>query len=42
MNDLRPMMEREILVDRLWPRGLKKTDAAIDQWMKDIALQFDA
>jgi uncharacterized protein YeaO (DUF488 family) len=26
-----------ILVDRLWPRGLKKTDAAISQWMKDIA-----
>ena len=26
-----------ILIDRLWPRGLKKTDAAIDQWMKDIA-----
>jgi uncharacterized protein YeaO (DUF488 family) len=26
-----------ILIDRLWPRGLKKTDAAIDQWMKEIA-----
>ena len=26
-----------ILIDRLWPRGLKKTDAAIDQWMKVIA-----
>jgi uncharacterized protein YeaO (DUF488 family) len=26
-----------VLVDRLWPRGLKKVDAAIDQWMKDIA-----
>ncbi len=26
-----------ILVDRLWPRGLKKTDAAISQWMKDVA-----
>ena len=26
-----------ILVDRLWPRGLKKADAAISQWMKDIA-----
>ena len=26
-----------ILVDRLWPRGLKKTDAAISQWMKEIA-----
>ncbi len=26
-----------ILVDRLWPRGVKKTDAAISEWMKDIA-----
>lgn len=26
-----------ILVDRLWPRGVKKTDAGISQWMKDIA-----
>ena len=26
-----------ILVDRLWPRGIKKTDAAIDDWMKEIA-----
>ncbi len=26
-----------ILVDRLWPRGLSKAKAAVDQWMKDIA-----
>ena len=26
-----------ILVDRLWPRGVTKKRAAIDQWMKDIA-----
>jgi len=26
-----------ILVDRLWPRGLRSTDAGIDEWMKDIA-----
>ncbi len=26
-----------ILVDRLWPRGVSKEDAALDQWMKDIA-----
>ena len=26
-----------ILIDRLWPRGVKKTDAAIDHWAKDIA-----
>ena len=28
---------RRILVDRLWPRGLKKKEAAIDEWLKDIA-----
>ena len=26
-----------ILVDRIWPRGLRKEDAAIDLWLKDIA-----
>ena len=26
-----------VLVDRLWPRGLKKTDAKIDLWMKEVA-----
>ena len=26
-----------VLVDRLWPRGLKKADARIDRWLKDLA-----
>lgn len=26
-----------ILVDRLWPRGVSKEEAALDEWMKDIA-----
>lgn len=26
-----------ILVDRLWPRGIKKSDARIDQWWKNYA-----
>jgi uncharacterized protein YeaO (DUF488 family) len=26
-----------VLVDRLWPRGLKKTDADLASWTKDIA-----
>ena len=26
-----------VLVDRLWPRGLKKEAAQIDEWMKEIA-----
>ena len=28
---------KRILVDRLWPRGVKKAVAAIDMWAKDIA-----
>lgn len=26
-----------VLVDRLWPRGLSKANAAIDEWMKEVA-----
>ena len=26
-----------ILVDRLWPRGLKKEKAGVDLWLKDVA-----
>ena len=26
-----------ILVDRLWPRGLSKTAAAIDEWARELA-----
>src|SRR5262249_40695622 len=26
-----------VLVDRLWPRGLKKTAAHLDHWMKEVA-----
>ena len=26
-----------VLVDRLWPRGLRKSDAAIDRWLKEVA-----
>lgn len=26
-----------ILIDRLWPRGIKKSEAAIDLWLKNIA-----
>ena len=26
-----------VLVDRLWPSGVSKIAAALDQWMKDIA-----
>lgn len=26
-----------VLVDRLWPRGISKEKARIDEWLKDIA-----
>jgi uncharacterized protein YeaO (DUF488 family) len=26
-----------VLVERLWPRGVSKADAAIDHWTKDVA-----
>jgi uncharacterized protein YeaO (DUF488 family) len=26
-----------LLVDRLWPRGLSKANARIDEWAKDVA-----
>lgn len=28
---------RRVLVDRLWPRGMKREAARIDAWMKDVA-----
>lgn len=26
-----------VLIDRLWPRGISKTDAKLNEWLKDIA-----
>ncbi len=28
---------KRILIDRLWPRGLKRESARIDEWSKEIA-----
>jgi len=28
---------RRVLVDRLWPRGIKKESARIDHWLKNLA-----
>jgi uncharacterized protein YeaO (DUF488 family) len=28
---------KRVLIDRLWPRGVKKADAAIDYWFKELA-----
>jgi uncharacterized protein YeaO (DUF488 family) len=26
-----------VLVDRVWPRGMRKEDAHLDEWMRDVA-----
>ncbi|UEX79716.1 DUF488 domain-containing protein [Spiribacter halobius] len=26
-----------VLVDRVWPRGVRKADAAVDRWLKEVA-----
>ena len=28
---------QRVLIDRLWPRGLKREDAHLDEWLRDIA-----
>lgn len=30
-----------VLIDRLWPRGIRKDNCKIDVWMKDIAPSAD-
>ncbi len=32
-----PSDGRRFLVDRLWPRGVKKEDLRLDDWLKDVA-----
>ncbi len=32
-----PSDGRRILVDRLWPRGVKKENAQLDAWLKEVA-----
>jgi uncharacterized protein YeaO (DUF488 family) len=28
---------RRVLVDRLWPRGMAKDEAKVDEWLKEVA-----
>jgi len=32
-----PSDGRRILVDRLWPRGISRGSAKLDEWMKEVA-----
>ncbi|MBO9553657.1 DUF488 family protein [Cellulomonas sp.] len=35
-DEPRPDDGRRVLVDRLWPRGLRKDDARIDDWPREL------
>ena len=32
-----PKDGHRVLIDRLWPRGIKKQELAFDEWLKDLA-----
>jgi uncharacterized protein YeaO (DUF488 family) len=36
-DDPEPEDGARLLVDRLWPRGLRKDRAALDEWLRDLA-----
>lgn len=36
-DDPGPSSARRVLVDRLWPRGIAKSQAPFDRWIKDVA-----
>ncbi|MEV7964379.1 DUF488 family protein [Sphaerisporangium sp. NPDC088356] len=36
-DDPSPDDGKRVLVDRLWPRGLAKEEAHVDEWLKDVA-----
>jgi uncharacterized protein YeaO (DUF488 family) len=36
-EDPEPADGARVLVDRIWPRGLSKARAALDDWCKDVA-----
>ena len=37
MSRSKPSDGIRVLIDRLWPRGVKKSSAHLDYWMKDVA-----
>jgi uncharacterized protein YeaO (DUF488 family) len=36
-DDASPSDGTRVLVDRVWPRGVRKQDAHADEWLRDIA-----
>lgn len=36
-EEVEPGDGRRFLVERLWPRGIRKADLRLDSWLKDVA-----
>ncbi len=36
-DETSPKDGRRVLVDRVWPRGLRKEEAHLDAWLRDVA-----
>jgi uncharacterized protein YeaO (DUF488 family) len=36
-DDVSPEDGRRILVDRIWPQGVRMEDARLDEWLRDVA-----
>ena len=36
-DSVSPEDGKRILIDRLWPRGIRREDVKVDEWLKDIA-----
>ncbi|WP_330342043.1 DUF488 domain-containing protein [Streptomyces sp. NBC_00557] len=36
-EDTSPRDGKRVLVDRVWPRGMRKEDAHLDEWLRDVA-----
>lgn len=36
-EDAQPQDGRRVLVDRIWPRGVSKEEADLDEWLKEVA-----
>ncbi|MFF6829110.1 DUF488 family protein [Streptomyces longwoodensis] len=36
-----PVDGKRVLVDRVWPRGMRKEDAHLDEWLREVAPSSD-
>jgi len=36
-DDATPSDGMRVLVDRIWPRGMRKEDSQLEEWLRDIA-----